>query len=112
MRNKSTSLGWQNTSLLSREDLPSKAGGIAWCTAFTLEAVLVVVGNLLTILLFAVNKHLRKKNMFLVINMAFADLMLGIVGTPFYIYLIGEDHFLWTAKLSTSFEILLRLRPH
>lgn len=25
------------------------------------------------------------------------------------IYLIGEDHFLWTAKLSTSFEILLRV---
>ena len=36
--------------------------------------LLIVVGNLLTIVLFVVNKELRKKSLFLVINMAFTDL--------------------------------------
>ena len=31
-------------------------------------------------------------------NMAFADLMLGAFTLPFYIYLIGDDYQLWTAK--------------
>ena len=30
--------------------------------------------------------------------MAFADLMLGAFTLPFYIYLIGDDYQLWTAK--------------
>ena len=94
-----------NTSSSSTEDLPSKAEGIAWCSAFTLEAVLIVVGNLLTIVLFVVNKKLRKKSLFLVINMAFADLMLGALSLPLYIYFVGADYLLWTGKFSISFNI-------
>ena len=47
---------------------------IAWSCALATEAVVVVVGNLLTIVLFAFNKKLRsKKSLYLVLNMAFAD---------------------------------------
>ena len=38
--------------------VPSKAEGIALCTAFVLVFVFIVVGNLLTIVLFAVNRSL------------------------------------------------------
>ena len=55
----------------------------------------IVVGNLLTTVLFARNKTLRKKSLFLVINMAFADLMLGALALPFYIYYLGADFHLW-----------------
>lgn len=51
-----------------------RAEGIAACGAFMLEAVLIVSGNLLTIVLFALEKTLRKKSLFLVVNMAFAQI--------------------------------------
>ncbi|KAL9950975.1 hypothetical protein ACROYT_G043559 [Oculina patagonica] len=73
----------------SSVSVPSTAEGIAWCSAFILASIFIVVGNLLVIILFAVNKKLRKKSLFLVVNMAFADLMLGALALPIYIYDIG-----------------------
>jgi len=60
----------------------AKAEVIAWCSAFSLISVLIVTGNLLTIILFAVNKKVRKKCFFLVVNMACADLLVGAVSLP------------------------------
>ena len=85
----------------SSKVLPSKAEGIAFCTAFISSFVFIVLGNLLTIVLFAVNKSLRKRSLFLVINMAFADLMLGTVTLPIYIYLVGKSYRLWNGAFST-----------
>ena len=42
-------------------NLPSKVEGIAWCIAFMLEAVYIVLGNFLTVVLFAVIKRIRKR---------------------------------------------------
>ena len=80
----------------------SKAEGIAWCTAYMLASIFIVVGNLLTIAVFVLTKNrFRKKSLFLVINMAFADLMLGAVSLPVYIYIIGVDHFgLWEGTMN------------
>ena len=78
-----------------------KAEGIAWCTALMLASVFIVVGNLLTIIVFVGNKTFRRKSLFLVINMAFADLMLGTISLPFYIYIIGVTSFqLWTGRIN------------
>ena len=110
MQNLSVTTESNNTTSSSSVDVPSKAEVLAFCTVFALEAVLIVAGNLVTIVLFARNKNLRKKSPFLVINMAFADLMLGTVGIPLYIYDIGaHGHFLWTAKMSTSFYNSLKV---
>ena len=62
-----------NVTDSSKVVLPS-AEGIAFCTGFILSFVFIVVGNLLVIVLFAVNRRLRKRSLFLIINMAFADL--------------------------------------
>ena len=70
--------------------------GIALCSALTLTFILVVVGNLLTIVIFAKNKNIRKKYLFLVVNMAFADLFLGALRLPVYIYDVGYEFHLWT----------------
>ena len=80
--------------------VPSKADGIALCSALILVLVFIVVGNVLTIVLFAVNKTLRKKSLLLVINMAFADLMLGALSLPIYIYDVGAIFQLWTGGFS------------
>ena len=84
----------------------SKVEGIALCSAFILAAGFIVVGNMLIIVLFVFNKKLRKKSLFLVISMSFADLMLGILSMPIYILLIGHSYDLWKANellLNNSF---------
>ena len=87
----------ENASAFTRS-LPSKSAGIALCSAFILSSVLVTAGNLLALVLFAVTKPLRRKSLFLVMNMAFADLMLGAFTLPFYIFFVGRYYQLWTAK--------------
>ena len=88
----------------SSMDFPSKPEGIVWCSVFILAAILIVVGNLLTIVLFVTNQRLRKKSLFLVINMAVADLMLGAVTLPMYIYWDGKDRYqLWSGSMSQLF---------
>ena len=80
-------------------DTPSKAQGIAVVTALMFESGLIVMGNVLTIILFAGEKKLRKKSLFLVMNMALADVMLGAVSLPLWVYfLVGPYYLLWTAK--------------
>ena len=87
----------ENASAFTRS-FPSKAEGIALCSAFILSSVLIIAGNLLTLVLFAVSKPLRRKSLFLAMNMAFADLLLGAFSAPFYIYHVGDSYQLWTAK--------------
>ena len=77
--------------LASHKWAPPKVAGIVLCSAFGLEAVLIAVGNLLTIALFAVNRNLRKKNLLRIVNMAFADLMLGTVSLPMNKFLVGGE---------------------
>lgn len=91
-----------NTSSSSAGNLPPRVEGIVFCSAFALEAVLIVIGNLLTLVLFAANKKLRRKGLFLIMNMSFADLMLGAVDLPFYIFDAGDYYQLWTEKSNLS----------
>ena len=78
--------------------------GIALCSALTLTFILVVVGNLLTIVIFAKNKNIRKKYLFLVVNMAFADLFLGALSLPVYIYDVGYEFHLWTTFVGNLWQ--------
>ena len=87
----------ENASAFTRS-FSSKEKGIALCSALILSSVLIIAGNLLTLVLFAVTKPLRRKSLFLVMNMAFADLMLGAFSLPFYIFAAGGDYQLWTAE--------------
>ena len=85
-------------SLSSAMSLPSSSREekIAMCSGLLFEAILIFVGNFLTIILFALEKKLRKKSLFLVVNMAFADMMLGAVSLPVFVYMgVGHPQ-LWT----------------
>ena len=90
--------------------VPSKAEGIAFSIAFILSFLAIVIGNLLVIVLFAVNRRLRKRSLYLVINMAFADLMLGTVSLPINIYSFGRRFHLWKggwSMIMSSFYIMV-----
>ena len=95
-----------STSTSSNSSLPSpssrlRVDGIALCSVYLFEAVLIVGGNLLTIVFFAMKRNLRKKSLHLVINMAFADTMLGAVSVPMYTYLVvGPFLYLWPSRAS------------
>ena len=83
------------------KSFPSQAQGIAMVTVFMFESYLIV--GMLAIILFAKEKKLRKKSLFLVMNMALADVMLGAVSLPLYVYFfVGPYHLLWTTKANTS----------
>ena len=94
-----------NNATDSLRVVPSTAEGIVLCTALSLSFVFIFVGNLLTIVLFAANKRLRKRSLFLVINMAFADLMLGTASLPIYIYGVGRRFQLWKGGSPMSLSI-------
>ena len=89
--------------------IPSKAESIAWCSAFILTSIFIVVGNLLAIGAFTVYRKLRKKSLFLVINMAFADLMLGLLSLPLYVYYIGGAYQLWARSVSTPLDYFFHI---
>ena len=85
--NESTGTSASNkSSTYTPYSVPSRVEGITLSNVFLLEAVLIVAGNFLTICLFAKEKKVRKKSLFLVVNMAFADLMSGVVSLPLYVY--------------------------
>lgn len=89
------------------EDLPSKVDGIAICSALAVEAVLIIAGNLLTIILFVLNKTLRKKSLYLVVNMAVVDLILGAVILPVLILEVGSVYHVWEGTVHSSFFTFL-----
>ena len=89
--------------------VPYRAEGIAWCSVFILISVFTVAGNLLNIVLFVLDKNLRKTSLFLVINMAFADLMTGALTLPGFAFIIGGDYKLWpetSAAFLTGYRII------
>ena len=57
---------------------------IKWSLCFGLLATLIVVGNLLTIWIF-LKRRLRKRAHFLLISLAVADLLVGLLSVPLYI---------------------------
>ena len=89
----------------------SEAQVIAWSCALVSEAVVIVLGNLLTIVLFTFNRKLRnKKRLYLVINMAFADLVLGGASLPLFVYLITATRSgLYFAEFPTFLKIIFTI---
>lgn len=108
MKNISAGIPSNNTSSTSTtQPLYCKAEGIAVCSVLSLEAICIVVGNFLTLSLFSVTKELRKRSLFLVINMALADLMIGALSLPLYIYFyVGDVYQLWNVTIETPYSLL------
>ena len=91
MKNLSASTSPLNNSFSSMviNEMLSEAQVIAWSCALASEAAVIFLSNLLTIVLFTFNKKLRnKKSLYLVMNMAFADLVWGGASLPLFVYLV------------------------
>ena len=74
----------------------SPAECIAWSTLFGMEAVVIAMLNTLTIFIYLKERSLRKRSMYLVINLAVADMFVGAGSAIIECLLLGNDCGLWT----------------
>ena len=108
MKNTSATTVSHVVSPLQTEEALSKAQVIAWSCTLTWEAAFITLGNLLTIVIFAFFKKIRvKKSLYLVINMAFADLALGSVCLPLSIFIIETHHQLTIERSPFFLKIII-----
>lgn len=95
----------------SLEDYPlTKTESIALSTAFGLVALTIIVGNFVTIAAFTKTRLIRRPTHYFLISLAVADLMVGAVAMPLYIFHF-VDSSLWSGSqviqaLYYSFDIV------
>ena len=58
----------------------------AWSKVFIAEFIVIVIINVLTLVAFARNRHLRKRTTYLIINLTVADLLVGAVSGSLVIF--------------------------
>ncbi|XP_031554728.1 trace amine-associated receptor 9-like [Actinia tenebrosa] len=63
---------------------------LAWLHAFLVIGFLIVVLNLATIVIFVINRHLRRRSVYCLINLAVADMLHGILHLTESLIIIGE----------------------
>ena len=79
--NNSSSQGQQTPGSMKITEL------IAWSSAFGLVDIVILVGNVLTLIVFSTNKKLlRMRANYFLINLALADMMVGTFAIPMYLY--------------------------
>ena len=82
---------------------------IAWLTVVMTESVAIVTLNILTVIVFIKNHSLRKRSMYLVINLAVADMFVGGCSEITYFVSFGELCSFWNTQrppLLVEFYIL------
>ena len=72
------------------------AWNIFWTVFFGILAFIIFVGNLLTIIIFS-RRKLRKRPHFLLLNLAIADLLVGLISIPIYLalHIFNKTQFLF-----------------
>ncbi|KAK3698956.1 hypothetical protein QZH41_003107 [Actinostola sp. cb2023] len=71
----------------------------AWSIAFGIESLLVICGNILTISTFVGTKRLRRHSAILLINLAIADLCVGGLSIPLFIYVFVDYYWFGRSNL-------------
>ena len=105
-----------NTQTRHSFEMLSLSECIPWMTVGLAESVAIVTFNLCTIIVFIRNRNLRKRNMYLVINLAVSDMLAGGAAVYFLFYGTGFDCNLWKwASVGdgthTFIEVLMVLFP-
>lgn len=97
------------TSENATDDKASPIGSseaITWCVIFSLEALVAQTTNAVVITVFLKNTRLRKQTSILLVNLAVADLLVGIVAIPGWVYFLGAQAHLWNHTSTLALDIL------
>lgn len=63
---------------------------VAWCIAYAIVDTFILIGNALTLAVFYTNKRLlRMRANYFLVNLAIADLLVGIIAVPMFTYYLG-----------------------
>ena len=85
----------QQQNIISSFPVLSSSECIAWLTVFGIETAAIVALNVLTIIVYLKERRLRKRSMYLVINLAVADMFVG-ASVISYSWLLGGECDFWT----------------
>ena len=103
------SAGWVEWIIMNKLSSPpilSQSAAIAWCVAFGTEALAVVIFNLLTVVIIVINRQMRKRKFYLLLNLAIADFIVGAVAMPYFLYIFGEVYGLWKIQWMSGHRIV------
>ena len=71
----------------------------SWCAAFATEAVVVAIGNLFIITVFAKTRDMRRQHRhYFLMNLAVADFLVGAFAEPLFVYILGGYYDLWNFR--------------
>ena len=79
-----------------------KEEGYFWCSLFILEAIIIVVLNMFTIIVFTKDRHLRKRSTYLLINLSAADMGVGGLVIPTAVFRRGNTYGLWNVEMTSA----------
>ena len=83
---------------------------IPWMTVGLVESVATATLNLCTIIVFIRNRNFRKRSMYLVINLAVTDMLIGGIAVYPLFYVPGVRCNLWKWKIgANSFMVIIFL---
>ena len=68
---------------------------ITWLTVMTMESIAIVTLNVVTIIIFVKTRGLRRHAMYLVINLAVADMFVGGISEVTFLYSMGDKCSYW-----------------
>jgi hypothetical protein len=63
-----------------------------WKVVFAMEALVIIAGNSLVVVSLASSRILRKKRYYFLLNLSLADLMVGMVTIPLYLYVLHTGY--------------------
>ena len=70
-----------------------------WCAVFAAEAVVVAIGNLFIMTVFAKAHGMRRQHRhYFLMNLALADFTVGTFAEPLFVYILGGYYDLWIFK--------------
>ena len=82
-----------------------RSEGIAFCVAFLVESLVIIISNLITITVFTRNRNLRKCKFYLVINLVVADFLVGFIAGPVWVNDLSESFDLWSEPKGFGGEV-------
>ena len=78
-----------------------------WFPVFIAEFLLILIINVITVIAFARTRRLRKRNTYLMINPTVADLLVGAVTGPLFVYHRSKENhdFSWPGLISWAVKL-------
>jgi len=75
---------------------------VLWSSTFGILAIAIIIGNLLTIVVFTRKKVLRSRANYFLVSLAIADFLVGLVTIPMYMYTL-VSYWKYGTKLQADF---------